>query len=58
MIDTKEYVNFKDTLKAKGEEMYSKNQRIYFEVVPEVTTLPKIEKLLKCNPLEIPVKLI
>jgi len=41
-------------VKQKGEEMYEKNQRIYFDNIPDVTTIPQVEKIIKGVPLQIP----
>jgi len=41
-------------IKSCGEEMYEKNQSIYFDPIPDVTALPKIEKLIKAVPLAMP----
>ena len=49
MININDYIKFKDTVKAMGEDMYGKNQRIYFDNVPDANSLPKIEKLLKAK---------
>ena len=40
-----------------GEEMFDKNNRIYFDQVPDVTSLPKIDKLIKATPLPLPIDL-
>lgn len=43
------------TLKAELEvnkaEMVRKNNSIYYDVIPEISSLPKIEKILKVNPI-------
>ncbi len=57
MIDAKQYIKFKEMIKAQGEEMYDKNKRIYFDQVPDVTTLPKIDKVIKGVPLQPPESL-
>jgi len=35
--------------------MFQKNERIYHDLIPEQSSLPKIEKLIKGVPLQIPV---
>lgn len=37
-----------------GEEMLGKNKRIYFDSIPELSALPKIEKKIKTAPAPIP----
>lgn len=54
MVDVKGYIKFKEMIKSLGEEMYDKNTRIYFDQVPDVTTLPKIDKMIKGVPLQLP----
>lgn len=46
----KSYEDFLAKQQAIGEEMYDKNQRIYFSSVPELPDLPKLEKKLMVNP--------
>jgi hypothetical protein len=41
-------------VKKMGEEMYEKNKKIYYDQVPDVTTIPKIDKLIKGVPLPLP----
>jgi len=54
LVDTKHYLKFKEMIKSQGEEMYDKNKRIYFDKIPDVTALPKIDKLIKSVPLQLP----
>lgn len=53
-LDVTFYNNFKTTMEELGSEMLGKNQRIYFQPVPALTALPKIEKIIKVNPAQIP----
>lgn len=53
LIDINELSQFKAGLEQTGSEMYEKNRRIYFDSVPEMGSLPKIEKLIKVFPLQL-----
>jgi hypothetical protein len=52
-IDINNYSSFKSSLEETGSEMYDKNRRIYFDTVPELNALPKVEKLIKVFPLQL-----
>ena len=54
LVDTKHYIKFKEMIKKLGEEMYDKNNRIYFDKIPDVTAIPKIDKVIKGVPLPLP----
>ena len=53
LIDVNEYNSLKSRLEETGSEMYEKNRRIYFDTVPELNALPKVEKLIKVFPVQI-----
>jgi hypothetical protein len=54
LVDINEFNSFKSGLEQTGTEMYEKNRRIYFDTVPEMSALPKVEKLIKVFPLQLP----
>ena len=54
LIDIKDYCEFKAQIEAKYKEMNEKNTRIYYDSVPDVKSLPKIEKIIKANPTQNP----
>ena len=54
LINVKEYTDFKSQVEAKYHEMCEKNNRIYYDSIPEPKNLPKIEKLIKANPTQYP----
>lgn len=49
-MDANDFNAYKAKLEATSAEMADKNKRIYFDSVPELTSLPKVEKLLKVSP--------
>lgn len=57
-IDIVEYNSFISNIEETGNEMYEKNRRIYFDTVPELNALPKVEKLIKVFPLQLTDNLI
>lgn len=54
LLNVNEYTDFKNQVDAKLKEMNEKNTRIYYDSVPEAKNLPKIEKLIKANPVPNP----
>ncbi len=54
LIDIAAYEDFKKAQEALGTEMYDKNQRIYFQAVPDLANLKKLEKKTKVSPQPIP----
>jgi hypothetical protein len=52
-IDINDFNSFKSGLEETGSEMYDKNRRIYFDTVPELSALPRVEKLIKVFPLQL-----
>jgi hypothetical protein len=53
-FDVNKYNKEKAILETQGQEMLEKNQRIYFDSVPDMKTLPKVEKIIKVAPTMIP----
>lgn len=49
-----EFNKYKAGLEALGNEMVDKNKRIYFDAIPDMKILPKVEKIIKVNPTQIP----
>jgi hypothetical protein len=54
LIDIAAYEDFKKAQEALGTDMYDKNQRIYFQAVPDLANLTKLEKKIMVNPQPIP----
>ena len=54
LVNVKEYTDFKVQVELKHKEMCEKNNRIYYDSIPEPRNLPKIEKLIKANPTQYP----
>jgi hypothetical protein len=54
LIDMQDYENLKASYEKLGQEMIDKNHRIYFQLVPELSTLPKLDKKIMVNPQQIP----
>ena len=50
LIDIAAYEEFKKAQEALGTDMYDKNQRIYFQAVPDLANLTKLEKKIMVNP--------
>ena len=53
-IDIQAYEDFKSGLEQLGSDMLDKNTRIYFQLVPELATLTKLDKKIMVNPQQIP----
>ena len=55
LVDKEEYIIVKEKVIEWGDDMFGKNKRIYFQNVPDVTELPKIEPMMKAVTVEIQV---
>lgn len=51
IINPEEFSKYLLNLENIGQQMLDKNSRIYYDAVPEVIKLPKIEKTIKVNPI-------
>lgn len=56
MINQNKYTKLKNQIKAKIEEITNKNKRIYIDQIPDKSSIPKIEKLIKAVKTQCPVK--
>lgn len=54
LINIQDYIDFKNEIENMLKEMELKNQNIYFDFIPELKLLPKVEKLIKALPLNPP----
>lgn len=54
LMDVQDYIDFKNDIDHMLKEMQQKNQNIYFDFVPDLKILPKVEKLIKALPLHSP----
>jgi hypothetical protein len=49
-VNTSDYNQLKEEIEGIINEMVAKNKRIYYDSIPEVSTLQKVEKLIKVSP--------
>jgi hypothetical protein len=50
-LNAEEFSKFLSNMEILGQDMLDKNSRIYYEAVPDIAKLPKIEKVIKVNPI-------
>ena len=51
IININEYMEFKSYVENILKDMTYKNQNIYYESLPDAKLLPRVDKLIKANPL-------
>jgi len=54
LMNIQDYIDFKNDIDHMVKEMQQKNQNIFFDFVPELKILPKVDKLIKALPLPPP----
>ena len=54
LIDVAAFEEYKKVQEDLGSEMYDKNGRIYFQAIPDLANLPKLDKKIMVNPQQIP----